>query len=175
MKVRTRVGAALIAVFAGVAGAVALGSPASASTWGPFQPVHSSGYCFEAPGGAGGFGQQVILNYCGGPASHNQHIVLEDTNTGPWLYFMRVEGSPYCLVPGNADLYHTTIVQWTCDYTSDRFIWGLEFVSQNDTSKRWLRSEHQPAWCLDKLDPVAGSLLVLENCYITDFWRLNPA
>jgi hypothetical protein len=126
----------------------------------------------ESP--SNGLGQQLILNYCGGPASHNEHYVFEDVG-GAWLYFIHLEGSPYCLVPGNANLYHTTIVQWTCNYSSDTFMWRLAFVETGDTTKRWLQSVHKPAWCIDNLNPSAGAYLVLENCYITDFWHLNPA
>ena len=53
-----------------------IAAPASAATYGPEKLVHSSGYCVESP--TPYLGQQVILNYCGGPASHNQHFMFED-------------------------------------------------------------------------------------------------
>jgi hypothetical protein len=172
VKTRTRTGGLLAAALLGVGMAVALASPASASTYGPYQLLHVSGYCLEAP--SGNLGQQLILNYCGGPASHNQHLTFEDAGDA-WLYFLHLEGSPYCLVPGNADLFMSTIVLWTCDRSSTKYMWRLGFTETVDLSKRNLclvyHSGNNPSWCMDKYNPTAGSYLVMDF-QSTNYWKL---
>ncbi len=176
MRLKRKIAAILGTVLLGAVGAVAVGSPALAYTYGPDQFRHISQYCVEMPGGPGNFGGQLILNYCGGPASHNQHIVLNDTVPFvAWQYTLQIEGSPYCLVAGNSDLFLSTIVQWTCDPTSDRFKWLLTFPNGvGQPTKRGLSSVHQPAWCIDKFNPTAGSYLVMDNCS-TNYYDVIPA
>ncbi len=174
MRLRRKLAAIAGTVIMGLGGAVALASPAQAYTYGPYQLRHISQYCLEMPGGPSNFGGQLILNYCGGPASHNQHVIFDDAGAA-WLYFLHIEGSSYCLVPGNADLYHSTIIQWTCDYTLSRFKWRLTFpLGEGSPDKRGLQNVYQPAWCIDNWYPSAGAYLVMENCS-TNYWNLISA
>lgn len=171
MKIRTRLGAVLVATLLGVGGAVVLASPASATTY-RHTLQHASWYCMEAP--TANLGQQVILNYCGGPASHNQHFNFEDSGTGAYQYFLHLEGSAYCLVPGNADLYNSTVVLWTCDYSSSRFIWYLGFPRETNPNARSLQNIYN-ALCMDNTSPGAGVYVKMYFCYPEGFWRLTPA
>jgi hypothetical protein len=171
MKIRARVGAVLTATLLGVVGAAALASPASAATYGPYQLTHQSFFCMEAP--TSNLGQQVILNYCGGPASHNQHINFEDSGTGAYQYFLHVEGSAYCLVPGNADLYNSTIVLWTCDYSSSRFIWYLGFPRETNLNARSLQNIYN-ALCMDSKTSTAGVYVRMNFCSGESYWYLTP-
>ena len=139
-------------------------TPASAATYGPEKLVHSSGYCVEAP--TPYLGQQVILNYCGGPASHNQHFTFEDAGFVAWQYFIHLEGSPYCLQPGAPDLYNSTIVLWTCNPLSTAQIWILGFPHYPNTTDRDLANSYN-ARCIDTPPgevPVAGSYLRATGC-----------
>jgi len=180
MKVRARVGAALTTVLLAVVGAVALASPASAASYGPYELKHGrSGLCLEAP--TSNLNQQLILNYCGGPASHNEHFIFDDSGTGAYQYFVRLEGTSYCLVPGNADLFGSTVVLWPCDYGSYRFVWYLGFPRETDHDVRNLMNmytvqHNAPAsgWCIDSTNSNAGVYVTMRGCYGDGFWWLTP-
>jgi hypothetical protein len=179
MKIRARVGAALTAVLLGVVGAAALASPASAAAYGPYELKHgASGFCLEAP--TSNINQQLILNYCGGPASHNEHFIFDDSGTGAYQYFVRLEGTSYCLVPGNADLFGSTIVLWPCDYGSYRFVWYLGFPSEVNHAQRNLMNVYTaqaPLYsprCIDNTNTSAGVYVKMLGCYGDGFWWLTP-
>lgn len=170
MNFRMRIGAALAALLLGTVGAVALASPASAWVYGPFQLQHVSGYCLEAPSGPSGFGQQLTLNYCGGPSSHNQHFTLNDTNiAGSWNYVFQVEGSAYCITPGDADLYNSTIVTWTCNTSSSKFIWHLGFPNGEGVPEHRNLSNNYNGLCIDNYSASPGAYVRDLNC-ITSGW-----
>jgi hypothetical protein len=160
MKLRKLLAGLGVTIVASV-GVVALtASPASAATYGPYTLLHSSGYCVESP--TPYLGEQLILNYCGGPASHNQHFMFEDADAA-WHYFIHLENSPYCLVPGNADLFNSTVILWVCDRSSSKFIWILGFPNGN-WYDRDLANLYN-ARCIDtSVVPTAGEYLRTTGC-----------
>jgi hypothetical protein len=170
MKPRKFLAALGVTIVASV-GLVALtASPASAGTY-THQLVHSSGYCVESP--TPYLGQQLILNYCGGPASHNQHFTFEDAGYLAWHYYIHLENSPYCLVPGNADLFNSTIILWVCDYSSDKFIWILGFPHYPNIDDRDLANDYS-AYCMDtSVVPTAGEYLRATGC-LRGWYNLHP-
>jgi hypothetical protein len=174
---KRRVVALLATVLLSITAAVALASPASAWTYGPDELKHgASGLCLEAP--TSDPNQQLILNYCGGPASHNEHFLFDDSGTGAYQYFVRLEGTSNCLVPGNADLWNSTIVLWPCDYGSYRFVWYLGFPSEVNHDLRGLMNvytaQKDAPRCMDNLNASAGSFVRMVGCYPDGFWWVTP-
>lgn len=112
MKIQRRVVGILGALLLGVGGAAFVASPASAGTY-AHPVIHTSGYCLDVPNFSKQPLEQLILSPCNGGA--NQTFLFEDAD-GPWLYYIHPSHNrSMCLVPGNADLFNSTIVQWPCD------------------------------------------------------------
>jgi hypothetical protein len=123
MKLQRRIAAAVGAALLGVGGAVALAAPASAAVY-SHPVVHNSGLCLDVPGFSTVAGQQLTLYPCNGGS--NQTFLFEDAG-GDWLYYIHPRHNPsMCLVPGNASLFNSTIIQWPCD-GGTRQRWNLGF------------------------------------------------
>lgn len=116
MKIRTRITAVTIAVVLGVAGAVAVSSPAQAYDYGPFKLVNqATGLCLEVPNGSMTMGEQLKIASCGPAGTWRQMFYFSDAS-GAFRYFVRPAHNWWCLVPGNASLYRSTVIQWSCDW-----------------------------------------------------------
>ncbi len=172
MKVRQRVGALLVAVLMGVGGAVALESPASASSYGPYRIVHSSGYCLEVPNYSYSWGEQLRLNYCGGGDTlYNQFFNFDDAYSA-WHYFIRPPYNWYCITPGNVSLLNSTIIQWGCDGGNNSHIWWLGFPNGTNSPDRQLVN-NQSGHCLRVDSAYQGAYPVQGYCDGTAMiWRL---
>jgi hypothetical protein len=159
MNIR-RIGALLAAAVLGVGGAVALATPAAASTYGPFQLRHSSQYCLEVP--SADAGAQLIISYCGGSGTHSQHFRFEDTGGGPWQYFIHTEYNNMCLMPGAPGLYNSTIIQWPCGGLDGQH-WILGFPNEQPN----LRNLYNiyKGYCADNLQDLPFTYVKQMNCY----------
>lgn len=118
MKLHVRIVALIIAMLAGLAGAVAVSSPAQAYDYGPFKLVNQvTGLCLEVPNGSMAFGEQLKIGVCGPAGTWHQMFYFSDA--GPaFHYFIRPANNWWCLIPGNASLFRSTVVQWGCDWAN---------------------------------------------------------
>lgn len=118
MKLRTRVTALTVAVFVGFAGAVAVSSSAQAYDYGPFKLVNqATQLCLEVPNGSMTFGEQLKIATCGPSGTWRQMFYFSDAGSA-FHYFIRPAHNWWCLIPGNASLYRSTIIQWSCDWAN---------------------------------------------------------
>lgn len=126
MRIRRRIGAALVATVLGLVGAVALSSPAQASDWGPYKLVQAtSGLCLEVPNGSMVFGEQLTLGVCGPTPTWYQEFWFTDAASYNYHYFLRPGHNLWCLRPGSLATFNSTIIQWACDPNDAAEVWWL--------------------------------------------------
>jgi hypothetical protein len=112
MKLQGKIAGIIGALLVGIGGAVALTTPASAGTY-SHPVVHNSGRCLDVPGFSTIPGTQLAIYACNG--GNNQTFLFEDAG-GAWMYYIHPRHNPsMCLMPGNADLFGSTVIQWPCD------------------------------------------------------------
>ncbi len=129
MKFRSKITRFLVVLFAAVSGLAATASPASATSYGPFWIVHASGWCLEVPNTSYYYGEQLKLAECGSNTQYNQFFHLDDTPEFNYHYYIRPPYNWYCLTPGDASLLNSTIIQWGCDFSANRYKWVLQTMS----------------------------------------------
>jgi len=160
MKLQRKVVGIVGALLIGIVGAVVFAAPASAGTY-RHQLQNASGYCLEIPSNTRN--AQLILNTCTGAA--NQQFDFIDAGSN-WAYFLRPAGSGFCLVPGVAGLFDSTIVLWDCSWSGPQ-VWYLDFGWASGT--RALRNSYN-GWCIGVQYAYAGAMVRQDNC--ADNWRL---
>lgn len=155
MKLQRRIIGIIGALLVGIVGTVALATPASAGTY--VHPlVNNSGLCLDVPGFSTQPGVQLILSSCNGGS--NQTFLFDDAG-GAWLYNIRPSHNPsMCLVPGNADLFNSTIIQWPCD-RGIRQRWYLGFGMWD----RILVNSHS-GWCAGVNFAFSGAYVTQASC-----------
>lgn len=153
MNLKRRVAAIIGAVVLGTFGAVAIESPASAYTYPHL--ITAGGYCLEVPNSSGAWGEQLRLNYCTG--ARNQVFNFVDAGFD-WGYSIRPAHSGLCLMPGNANLYNSTIIQWGCNGGS-RQTW----VIASAPSSLILYTTYS-RWCLGVDYAYVGAYVTQGDC-----------
>lgn len=124
MKLRTRITALCMAALVGTAGALVAAAPAHASDY--LHRIKSyNGLCLEVPidpdTGVGSMHmmEQLRLSVCGpNSGSWNQKFWFSDGGTLLNTYFIRPAHNQWCTWPGAAHLPWSTVVQWSCDWSS---------------------------------------------------------
>jgi hypothetical protein len=112
VKLSRKVAGIVGALILGMGGAVAVAAPASAGTY-VHVAVHASSLCLDVPGFSTAPGEQVTLYQCNGGS--NQAFLFEDAGYD-FAYFVHpMHNRSMCLVPGNASLADSTIIQWPCN------------------------------------------------------------
>lgn len=154
MKIGQRIGALLVAGVLGLGGAVALSSPAQAADWGPYKLVHTvTGLCAEVPHGSMVMGEQLRLGVCGPTPTWYQEFWFSDAGSA-WRYFIRPGHNLWCIRPGVANQFNSTIIQWSCgNWTDDSEVWFLQvsldptghYLLSNNTSGYYLRVRYDQA------------------------------
>lgn len=172
MKIRQRILALLTAVALGTCGAVALAAPAHAASYGPYFLVHKiSGLCVEVPNFSTAPLEQTRLTNCAD--SSNQFFWFTDAGDD-WLYSIRpYYNSTFCLEPGNADLYNSTIVQWPCN-GAFKEVWRLTFPNGKGVIDRQFQNTASTL-CMSVGISFVGAYVVQRNCYNGTIWYLQLA
>lgn len=135
MNLKQRIAAIVGAAVLGIGGAVALEAPASAATYPHLVTI--GGYCLEVPNASGVWGEQLRLNNCTGASNQVFNFVDAGFSYG---YSVRPAHDGLCLMPGNANLLNSTIIQWGCN-GSNRQTWVIGFAPDSlilyTTYSRW--------------------------------------
>ena len=165
MKIRRIIATALTALVMGTIGALAVSTPASAETVGPFRIVHNySNLCVEVPGGTHTWYTQVQLGPCDYYAYQTYHLV----ETGnPWQFYIRAY-QYLCLDVGSwSQAPDAPIVQWLCTGTPNQ-----RFLAVSIEPGVWkLQAEHS-GMCLRVNSAYVGAGVVQGYCNdINALWR----
>jgi hypothetical protein len=133
VKLKARIGAALVAVLVGVGVAGIAASPAYAGSYLHVVRHFSNGWCMEVPydpnTGTGSMvmGEQLRQGVCGPQTTWYQNFWFEDAGP-PHLYFLRPGHNLWCIQPGVPSLQRSTLIQWACTW-GDEQKWLLERVA----------------------------------------------
>ena len=126
MKIKQRVGALLVATLLGLGLAVSLATPAAATDYGPFKLVNMvSNLCLEVPNGSMVKGEQLKIGVCGPAGTWYQTFYFTDACCA-WHYFIRPGHNWWCLAPGSAGLFNSTIIQWDCNWGDGNEVFFLQ-------------------------------------------------
>jgi hypothetical protein len=155
MKLQRKTAGIIGALLIVIVGVFALAAPASAGTY-AHPVVNNSNYCLDVPNFSTQAGTQLILSPCNGGA--NQNFLFEDAD-GAWLYYIHPSHNrSMCLVPGNASLMNSTIIQWPCD-RGMRQKWYLGFGAYDR-----ILVDSYSGWCAGVDYAYSGAYVTQGNC-----------
>jgi len=152
VKIKQRVAAALV----GIVGAVAIATPAHALSYLHRIINYNTGLCLEVPNSSMQMNEQLTVSVCGPTSgSWNQKFWFSD-GTFSNMYFVRPGHNLWCTTPGVASLYRSTIVQWSCDWSSFTEQWVQEPGPAGLPGTFKLRNAYSNE-CLTEEDPGLGT------------------
>lgn len=166
MKLRTRVGAFLVAVLMGVGSVAIASSPAHASSWGPYLVKNeATGYCLGIPSYSYDAGAQFQLDTC----DHAPAFYFNDTGFNPYEYYIQVIYSGYCVQPGAPLLQNSTLVQWECGVVHPQRWRSVGVVGAN-----WLERVPPPIqeWCMQAESSSLYAYVRQNYCNTLSRWLL---
>lgn len=124
MRVGTKVVALLVAVVAGLVGALVEATPAHAGTYTYRIQLENTNYCLALPGYPYNAGAQLQLEAC----VYAPSFSFIDTGYANFEYWLRVDYTGYYVQAGAPALQNSTLIQWPFCYCSDQ-IWHLVAAS----------------------------------------------